>query len=69
MGRGIHRFVVTLGPKVVKVRAQSASLRGQAYTVGSVSVPVVGEGGGALKVAVAKGISLLYPVKADTTSY
>lgn len=69
MSRGIHKFVVTLRPHEVRIRAQSVSLRGQAFTVGSVTVPVSGDGTPAVKQAVKKGLALLYPEPADATPY
>lgn len=60
MARGIHRFVIRLGPTVVTVRAQSASLRGQAYTVGSAKVPVVPPGKVGRKAAAETAIKTFY---------
>lgn len=61
MARGIHRFVIRLGSDVVSVRAQSVSLRGQAYTVGGVKVRLTGTGKAIKKAAVAEAISTFYP--------
>lgn len=64
MSRGIHRFVVTTAGPVIKVRAQSASLRGQAFTVGSLKLEVEQEGKPGVKNAQRLAISVLYPSKA-----
>lgn len=61
MARGIHRFVVRLGENMVTVRAQSASLRGQAYTVGSIKVPVGTAGKLGQKSAASQAINSFFP--------
>lgn len=61
MARGIHRFVITFAPTVVKVRAQSASLRGQAFTVGGAKVSTPDGSRASKKTAAAAAIKSLYP--------
>lgn len=60
MIRGIHRFVVTIGPKVVKVRAQSVSAKGQAYTVRAARVHPKGKSKSEIKAAVTLALSEVY---------
>lgn len=60
---GIHRFVVKVGRESVTVMAQSQSLRGSAYTVGSVTEEYTPGDKKSCKEAVTKGLGRLYPEK------
>lgn len=60
MIRGIHRFVFSFGRGVVKVRAQSQSARGQAYTVRHARVNIGGPSKEDFKTAVEKAVSEVY---------
>jgi hypothetical protein len=58
---GIHRFVIELGPGLVKVRAQSKSPRGTSFTVRGVKVPVTGSERADLKKAARRALLELWP--------
>lgn len=60
---GIHRFKVSVGHDSVTVSAQSQSLRGSAYTVGSVKEAYEPGNKQSCKEAIKKGLGLLYPEK------
>ena len=63
MSRGIHRFVITFGHGVVKVRAQSQSLRGNAYTVRHARKRSVGSDPVVVKQALAESLEEVYQAK------
>lgn len=60
MIRGVHRFVINIGGPAVKVRAQSQSARGQAYTVRSTQVQPEDRSKASVKVAIRAAINEVY---------
>jgi len=61
MIRGIHRFVIRIGGSEIRVRGQSASARGNAFTVASTRVKLVDGSKASCKAAIAQGINEIYP--------
>jgi hypothetical protein len=62
MALGIHRFVITFGPDVVKVRAQSQSKRGNAYTVRHAKRRPAGKDKVEIKAAIVQSIQEVFAI-------